>query len=101
MLFRGQGVPVDEKRGAEMFRAAAEKGLPSAQIRLARCLAHGAGVQANLTEAAKWHLIAKSGGLADEGLDKILSKLSKAERSKAEKEAADWRDRAQIGMQQQ
>jgi TPR repeat protein len=100
MLFRGQGIPVDQKRGAEFFRSAAEKGLPSAQIRLARCLAQGAGVQTSLVEAAKWHLIAKSGGLNDEGLEKILGKLSKADRSKAEKEASDWRDRAQIGMQQ-
>ena len=85
MLFRGQGVEVDQKRGAEMFRAAAEKGLASAQIRLARCLAQGAGVQANMLDAAKWHLIAKSGGLTDEGLEKMLAKLSKADRSKAEK----------------
>ena len=66
MLFRGQGVPVDQKRGAEISAPAAEKGLASAQIRLARCLAQGAGVEHNLVEAAKWHLIAKSGGLTDE-----------------------------------
>ena len=99
MLFRGQGVEVDQKRGAEMFRAAAEKGLASAQIRLARCLAQGAGVQANMLDAAKWHLIAKSGGLTDEGLEKMLAKLSKADRTKAEKEAEDWRYRAQVGIQ--
>ena len=33
-------------------------------------------------DAAKWHLIAKSGGLTDEGLEKMLAKLSKADRSK-------------------
>ena len=66
---------------------------------LARCLAQGAGVETNLVDAAKWHLIAKAGGLNDEGLEKMLAKLSKDDRSKAEKAAADWRDRAQIGMQ--
>ena len=94
-MFRAEMSP-----DAEMFRAAAEKGIASAQIRLARCLAQGAGVQTNMVDAAKWHLIAKSGGLNDEGLEKMLGKLSKADRSKAEKAAADWRDRAQIGMQQ-
>jgi len=52
-----------------------------------------------VVEAAKWHLIAKSGGLTDEGLEKMLSKLSKADRGKAEKAAEEWRDRAQIGIQ--
>jgi len=56
-------------------------------------------VQTNLVDAAKWHLIAKSGGLTDEGLEKMLSKLSKADRGKAEKAAEEWRDRAQIGIQ--
>ena len=94
-----QGVAVDQKRGAELFHAAAEKGLASAQIRFARCLAQGAGVQTNLVDAAKWHLIAKSGGLTDDGLEKILAKLSKADRTKAEKAADEWRDRAQAGIQ--
>ena len=56
-------------------------------------------MQTNLVDAAKWHLIAKSGGLTDDGLEKILTKLSKADRTKAEKAADEWRDRAQIGIQ--
>ena len=70
-----------------------------AQNRLARCYAHGAGVEMNVVEAAKWHLIAKSGGVADESLDKIVAKLSKADRARAEKAAGDWRDRSQIGIE--
>jgi len=99
MLFQGHGVPPDPKRGAQLFRAAAEKGATVAQNRLARCYAHGAGVETNLVEAAKWHLIAKAAGQPDESLDKVVAKLSKADRAKAEKAAAEWRDRTQVGIE--
>ena len=65
ILFRGHGVPPDPKRGAELFRQAAEKGAATAQNRLARCYAHGAGVEQSLVEAAKWNFIAKAGGIDD------------------------------------
>jgi TPR repeat protein len=99
MLFQGRGVPPDPKEGARLFRSAAERGLSVAQNRLARCYAHGAGVEMNVVEAAKWHLIAKAAGVADESLDKIVAKLSKADRVRAEKAAGDWRDRSQIGIE--
>jgi TPR repeat protein len=99
MLFQGRGVPPDQKRGAQLFRAAAEKGLPVAQNRLARCYAHGAGVEMNVVEAARWHLIAKAGGVADDSLEKILAKLSKADRAKAQKAAEGWLDRLQMGIE--
>ena len=70
-----------------------------AQNRLARCYAHGAGVEMNVAEAARWHLTAKAGGVTDDSLDKILAKLSKADRAKAQKAADDWRDRSQIGIE--
>src|SRR5215471_13157768 len=100
LLFRGHGVPPDQKLGAQLFRAAAEKGVTIAQIRLARCYANGAGVDKDLVQAAKWHLIAKAGGGEDESLDKLLAKLSKADRAKAEKVAEEWRDRTQIGIEE-
>ena len=100
LLFRGHGVPPDQKLGAQLFRAAAEKGVTIAQIRLARCYANGAGVDKDLVQAAKWHLIAKAGGGEDESLDKLLAKLSKADRAKAEKAAEEWRDRTQIGIEE-
>ncbi len=81
MLFQGRGVPPDQKRGAELFRAAAERGLPVAQNRLARCYVHGAGVEMNVVEAARWHLIASAAGVKDEGLDKLVAKLSKGAKS--------------------
>ena len=99
ILFRGHGVPPDPKAGAQLFRAAAEKGMAVAQNRLARCYAHAAGVEANLVEAVKWHLIAKASGHADDSLDKVAAKLSKADRAKAQKAADEWRDRMQVGIE--
>ena len=79
--------------------AAADKGAATAQNRLARCYAHGAGVQQNLVEAAKWNFIAKAGGIDDEVLEKMLAKLSRADRAKAQTAAERWRDRAMVGLE--
>ncbi len=100
LLFRGHGVPPDQKHGAQLFRAAAEKGVVIAQTRLARCYANGAGVDKDPVQAAKWHLVAKAAGGEDESLDKLVAKLSKADRTKAEKAAEEWRDRTQIGIEE-
>jgi uncharacterized protein len=99
MLFRGHGVPPDAKHGAQLFRAAAEKGVGIAQNRLARCYANGAGVEMDLVEAAKWYLISKAAAGPDDNLDKLVAKLSKADRLKAEKAADEWRDRTLIGIE--
>jgi len=84
-------------RGAEYFRKAAEKGVATAQNRLARCYAHGAGVEKNAVEAAKWNIIAKAGGIEDEGLDKMAGQLSRADRTKAQAAAQQWHDRMLVG----
>jgi TPR repeat protein len=99
ILFRGHGVPPHPKRGAEFFRQAAEKGAATAQNRLARCYAHGAGVEKSLVEAAKWNLIAKAGGIEDPALEKMLARMSRADKAKAQTAAAQWRDRAWAGME--
>ena len=91
MLFKGQGVAVDEKKAAKLFRLAAEQGNAVAQNRLARLYANGVVVKADPVEAAKWHLLAREAGVSDFSLDIVLSKLTKEERAKAEKEADDWR----------
>lgn len=96
LLFKGHGVPPDQKRGADLFRSAAEKGIAAAQNRLARCYAHGAGVAKSPKEAAKWHLIAKAGGVEDEQLDKLLAGLPRSDRLAAEKAASEWRERALV-----
>ena len=53
----------------------------------------------SLVEAAKWHLIAKAAGETDGNLDKIVAKLSKADRAKAQKAADEWRERMQVGIE--
>jgi TPR repeat protein len=92
-------VPPDPKRGAEFFLAAAEKGIAVAQDRLARCYAHGAGVDKNLLEAAKWQLIAKANGLEDQALEKLLTGLPKADWAKAQRAAVEWREKSQVGIE--
>jgi hypothetical protein len=96
LLFQGKGVAPDQKRGAELFLSAAAKGNVVAQNRIARCYAHGAGVELNLFEAAKWHAIAKAQGLNDETLDKLVAKLSRADRAKADRAAEEWREQARL-----
>ena len=89
-LFQGRGVPVSQSAGAMYFRSAAEKGSPVAQNRLARCYMHGAGIQADPVEAAKWHLISKAGGSSDKPLEDLVAKLSKSDRAKAQQAADEW-----------
>ncbi len=96
ILFQGKGITPDQARGAEMFRRAAERGNAVAQNRFARCNVHGAGVAANPLQAAKWHLIAKAGGVEDPVLEGALAKLSKSDRTRVEAAAADWRDHAAV-----
>src|SRR5262249_14552452 len=98
ILFRGHGVPPDPTRGAAYFRRAAERGVATAQNRLARRYAHRAGGGQGPVEAAKWNFIARAGGIEDEGLDKLLAKLSSGERAKAQVAAQQWRDRISVGF---
>ena len=68
-----------------MFRSAAEKGLASAQDRLARCYVYGAGVEKNLVQGAKWYLLAKAGGIEDAGLERsALSAFQRRPQQSAE-----------------
>ena len=85
-----------KRRGLELFRSAAQKGVPIALNRLARCYHLGEGVAADQIEAAKWHFLARQAGLDDEMLEKAVAKLSKADRLKAEQAADEWRDKSQI-----
>lgn len=96
MLFKGRGVKKDKKRAFEFFREAALKNNPVAQNRLARLYAFGVVdgeqliVERDYVKAAKWHLIARSQGVADARLDLFLASLKKAERAKADQEAEIW-----------
>lgn len=92
-LFLGRGVEPSKSRGVMYFRSAADKGIAAAQNRLARCYALGLGTDLNLIEAAKWHTLAQRQGLADEGLDKVLAKLSRADKTTAARLADEWIER--------
>ena len=56
----------------------------------------GIKVKKDPVEAAKWRLIAKKNGFKDKELDDMVAKLPKAQRLKAEVEAAAWNDRIQV-----
>lgn len=91
-LFQGRGVQPMPPLGFKYFMSAADKGVPVAQNCVARCYANGAGVTANLVEAAKWHFLAKANGIDDKALDEALKKLKPAERQAAQQAAEAWRD---------
>jgi hypothetical protein len=88
------GLTRDEPKAIPYLKAAAQKGLASAQNRLAHVYAEGVGVEKSETEAAKWRLIARASGLKDPELDALVDKLSKAQKLAAEKAATEWREEA-------
>ena len=81
---------LDPERFFEELRATGA----SAQNRLAHVYAQGVGVEKSQTEAAKWRLIAKAGGLDDPELDALVDKLPKAQQLAAQKAATEWREEA-------
>ena len=58
--------------------------------RLARVLATGTGAPKDMTEAMKWHLIAKAGGNGDPMLDDMFGPLRDDAKAKAEDGARRW-----------
>ncbi len=96
MLLRGMGLKQDVHKALGYMRNAAENGIPGAQNRLAHMYAEGVGVKKDPVEMAKWRLIAKAGGLADEAMDKQVSGLPKDKRVEAERAAVDWQERRQV-----
>ena len=99
VLLRGLGLTRDEPKAIPYLRAAAQKGLASAQNRLAYVYAEGVGVKKSPQEAAKWRLIAQAGGLKDEGLDALVGKLPKEQQLAAQKAASEWRERAGLVLE--
>jgi TPR repeat protein len=89
LLFNGEGVAASESQAARYFRRAAAKGNAIAQNRLARLLASGRGVPQNKVDAAAWHILAAAQGLSDPWLDDALKGLSKDDRTRAERLAAE------------
>lgn len=97
ILLKDHDVPAEQKaklraRAVELLRSAGTKGIVAAQNRLAHCYLGGVGVTKDLVEAAKWHLVAKAGGVDDEVLEKAAGGLNRADRQKAALAAAEWRE---------
>jgi TPR repeat protein len=84
MLFNGEGIARDETAGAHLMLKAAARNNPVAQNRVARILAAGRGLPKDMTEAMKWHLLARAGGLKDAWLDSQLAGLSNQEKQGVE-----------------
>ncbi len=89
-LFNGTGTPRNQPAAVALLRKAAKQGSPIAQNRLALVLVNGMGAPMDKVEGFKWHLVAKTAGKGDPGLDEELSKLSPEDRAKAEALAHRW-----------
>ncbi len=82
--FNGEGVEANSSVAASYFRRAAEANNPVAANRLARILAAGAGVQPDIVEAMKWHVLARAAGVEDAWLDGELGRLTPPQRAEVE-----------------
>ncbi len=96
MLLAGKGLKHDEPHAIEHLKSAAEKGLAPAQNRLGHVYKEGVGGEPNLLEAAKWRIIAKAGGVTDDKFDLFVKAMPDTDREKAEKAAAEWRDKKRV-----
>jgi hypothetical protein len=82
----------DQKAGFEWLRKAAFTANPVAQNRVARLRAEGIGVERDLVEAAKWHILARRAGVSDTQLDRMFARLSQDDRAQALVLANFWPD---------
>ncbi len=98
MLLRGLGLERDRGKAGLYMRAAAEKGVPGAQNRLAHMYKDGVAVDKDTVEAMKWRTIAKA-QVEDPAIDAELAKLPKTDKQAAEKAAAAWRLKEAAGIE--
>ena len=89
-LFNGTGIAKNESAAAGYFLKAAQKNNPVAQDRLAWMYATGRGIKAEPVEAARWHLIAKAGGVDDQPLDELIRNMKPTDRAMGENKAKPW-----------
>ncbi len=89
-LFNGTGIAKNESAAAGYFLKAAQKNNPVAQDRLAWMYATGRGIKAEPVEAARWHLIAKAGGIDDQPLDELIRNMKPTDRAMGENKAKPW-----------
>jgi TPR repeat protein len=88
--FNGEGTDRNEPAAARLLLAAARRGSPIAQDRMARILMAGRGMPADPTQAIRWHIIAKAAGASDPELDLYASRQPKDVRDAAEAAARKW-----------
>lgn len=79
-LVAGRAGRIDLTAALGWMERAALAGLPIARNRLAHMHWKGLGTAGDRVEAARWHLLARAGGLGDAELDGMLEGLSDAER---------------------
>lgn len=84
----GDGLSQDYQQAARWFRAAAEQGHAQAQRQLGRLYFHGLGLERNLLQAYAWFNLATAQGDDRFGMGRNSLKLTAAQLSTAELEAA-------------
>jgi TPR repeat protein len=89
-LAKGRGAPADLDTAVLFLNRAAWAGNAIAQNRIAHLIATGIGMPFDTIEAAKWHLIAKAGGVQDPQLEDLLASLTPDELARARTLAANW-----------
>ena len=92
----GYAVEVDRPQTVRWLLAAAEQGLPRAQVKLAEVYAEGPDISGSHATACGWFLLAAMGlrGIhlhrAQSGYERIASHLTPAQIAKARRFARDW-----------
>lgn len=89
----GDGVPVDAKKAAQLFRAAAELGNADGQFNLGLLYIRGAGVPQDDVEAYKWLTLAHEGGREDalSVRDGMAGDMTPAQLGEARRLARNWK----------
>lgn len=90
LRFQGKGVDPNETEAADWFERAATSGNPVAMNRLARTYAYGRGREQDFAAAAGWHLIARTLGVSDFSLDRIIESLDETTMDEARKLAEQY-----------
>jgi TPR repeat protein len=89
-LAKGRGTPADLDTAVLFLNRAAWAGNAIAQNRIAHLIAVGDGMPFSDVEVAKWHLLAKAGGVQDPQLEDLMATLKPEELEKAKAEVANW-----------
>lgn len=78
------------KDAFKLWQALAEKGVPDAQLRLGGMFEHGIGINKDMIEAYRWYRLAaaSNNGQGAAGVERVVARLSPAEKAIAESMAA-------------